>query len=196
VVKADLLSHLQIMKDFFLLANGEFYHFFVEESRSLMSLPPTAKADYEINLGPYMQTKVILGKEDDDTYKKFKFRMRSFSFNFKDFRIRDHLSCPGSVYQNRGTTTLRIAATRKSRRSGAIWHSFKQKIDAGFKSTFNFKIKNPVIFNSYGADNANMSIISSSPFGIADTPAKEFYREENNATPGLGRVSGVGRLIL
>jgi hypothetical protein len=50
VVKADLLSHLQIMKDFFLLANKEFYHFFAEESRSLMSLTPTAKADYKLNL--------------------------------------------------------------------------------------------------------------------------------------------------
>lgn len=92
VVKGDLLSHLQTMKDFFLLGNGEFFHFFVEESRSLMALPPTAKADYEINLGPFMQTKNILCKEDDEVVKKFKFRMRSFSFNFRDFRVRDHLS--------------------------------------------------------------------------------------------------------
>jgi hypothetical protein len=57
-----------------------------------------------------MQTKVILVKEDDDTYHKFKFRVRSYSFKFKDFRIRDPFSCPGYVCQNRGTTTLKIAA--------------------------------------------------------------------------------------
>lgn len=191
VVKADLLTHLQTMKDFFLLANGEFYHFFVEESRSLMSLPPTAKADFEINYGPYMQTKNILGKEDDETYKNFKFRMRSFSFNFKDFRRRDHLSCPGAVYQNKGTSTLRIAATRKSRRSGAIWHSFKQKIDTGFKSSFNFKIKNPIVLNAYGGvDAANMSIISSSPFGVIDTPMKSGFYQGEMVTPITNRISG------
>ena len=141
VVKGDLLTHLQTMKNYFLLGNGEFFNLIVEESRSLMALPPTAKADYEMNLGPFLQTKNILGKEDDDILKKFKFRMRSFSFNFRDFRTRDHLSCPGAVFQNRGTTTLKIAAIRKSRRSGAIWHSFKQKIDSGFKTSFNFKIK-------------------------------------------------------
>lgn len=197
VVKADLLTHLQTMKNFFLLANGEFYQFFVEESRSLMSLPPTAKADYEINLGPYMQTKNRLGKEDDETFKKFKFRMRSFSFNFKDFRSRDHLSCPGAVYQNRGTTSLRIAATRKSRRSGAIWHSFKQKIDTGFKSAFNFRIKNPIIFNSYGGgDNANMSMISASPFGVVDTPAKAgiYQGDREFVTPMSNRISGVSKI--
>jgi len=183
------------MKDFFLLANGEFYQFFVEESRSLMSLPPTAKADHEINFGPYLQTKNILGKEDDETLKKFKFRMRSFSFNFKDFRSRDHLSCPGSVYQGRGSTSLRIAATRKSYRSGAIWHSFKQKIDTGFKSAFNFKIRNPIILNSYGENVANMSMMSNSPFGMAETPAKSgFYNgERDHVTQMNNRISSVSQ---
>lgn len=194
VVKADLLTHLQSMKNFFLLANGEFFHFFVEEARSLMSLPPTAKADYEINQGPYKQTINKLGKEDDETFKKFKFRMRSFSFNFKDFRVRDHLSCPGAVYQNRGTTSLRIAATRKSRRSGAIWHSFKQKIDTGFKTTFNFRIKNPVVLNTYGGDKVNMSMMSESPFGIADTPAKSIYGGEM-ITPMSNRISHVSFIL-
>lgn len=185
------------MKDFFLLANGEFYQLFVEESRNLMALPPSSKADIEINQGPYLQTKNLLGKEDDDTFKKFKFRMRSFSFNFKDFRTRMHLSCPGAVYQARGSTSLRIAATRQSRRSGAIWHSFKQKIDSGFKSSFNFKIKNPIVINTLGGDIVNMSIISGSPFGIADTPAKSgVFGDRENITPFSNRISHVSILIL
>ena len=189
VVKGDLLTHLQSMKDFFLLANGEFFHFFVQESRSLMSLPPSSKADYEINQGPYLQTLNKLGKEDDELFKKFKFRMRSFSFTFKDFRKRDRLSCPGAVYQNRGTNFLRIGATRKSRRSGAIWHSFKQKIDTGFKTDFTFKLKNPIVANCLGVDNPNMSMMSGSPFGIVETPMKNMFGNEPSIPMMSNRVS-------
>lgn len=189
VVKADLLTHLKMMKDFFLLANGEFFHFFVEESRSLMSLPPSSKADYELYQGPYLQTLNKLGKEDDEMYKKFKFRMRSFSFTFKDFKTRDRLSCPGAVYQNRGTTSLRIAATRKSRRSGALWHSFKQKIDSGFKTTFSYRVKNPIVANCLGMSNPNMSMANESPFLIADTPMRNTLGANEFSAPMSNRVS-------
>lgn len=86
---------------------------------------------------------------------------------------------------------MKIAATRKSRRSGAIWHSFKQKIDTGFKSSFNFKIKNLIVLNSYGGDNANMSMMSSSPFGFAETPHKPGYSDRDHLQPQTNRISAV-----
>ena len=40
VEKASLLEHLQAIKQYFLLAKGEFYQHFLEEARPLMQLPP------------------------------------------------------------------------------------------------------------------------------------------------------------
>ncbi|KAF8392581.1 hypothetical protein HHK36_022926 [Tetracentron sinense] len=48
VVRADLNGHLKALKDYFLLAKGDFFQCFLEESRQLMRLPPrqsTAEAD-------------------------------------------------------------------------------------------------------------------------------------------------------
>ncbi|CAH9112581.1 unnamed protein product [Cuscuta europaea] len=48
VVRADLDGHLKALKDYFLLAKGDFFQSFLEESRQLMHLPPrqsTAEAD-------------------------------------------------------------------------------------------------------------------------------------------------------
>lgn len=50
--KADLIHHLSVLKDYFLLAKGEFYLVLIEESRNLLSLPPSAKAEFEFNQGP------------------------------------------------------------------------------------------------------------------------------------------------
>ncbi|KAH6555105.1 hypothetical protein KP509_1Z281100 [Ceratopteris richardii] len=65
VVHADLMGHLKALKDYFLLAKGDFFQCFLEESRSLMRLPPrpaTAEADLKI---PFQQAAVkTLGDED------------------------------------------------------------------------------------------------------------------------------------
>nr|GEU47565.1 gamma-tubulin complex component 4 homolog [Tanacetum cinerariifolium] len=48
VVRADLNGHLKALKDYFLLANGDFFQSFLEGSRQLMHLPPrqsTAESD-------------------------------------------------------------------------------------------------------------------------------------------------------
>ncbi|GFS39754.1 similar to GAMMA-TUBULIN COMPLEX PROTEIN 4 [Actinidia rufa] len=51
VVRADLNGHLRALKDYFLLAKGDFFQSFLEESRQMMRLPPrqsTAEADLMI----------------------------------------------------------------------------------------------------------------------------------------------------
>jgi gamma-tubulin complex component 4 len=52
VQKADLLKNLHVLKEYYLLAKGEFYLVLIEEARHLFSLPPSAKAEFEINTGP------------------------------------------------------------------------------------------------------------------------------------------------
>ncbi|GJU76034.1 gamma-tubulin complex component 4-like protein isoform X1 [Tanacetum coccineum] len=67
VVRADLNGHLKALKDYFLLAKGDFFQSFLEGSRQLMRLPPrqsTAEADLMV---PFQlaKTKTI---SDDDIY--------------------------------------------------------------------------------------------------------------------------------
>lgn len=65
VKKADLLHHLSVLKDYFLMAKGEFYLVLIEEAWDLLSLPPTSKAELEFNLGPLASTASWLALEDD-----------------------------------------------------------------------------------------------------------------------------------
>jgi len=41
VENANFLSHLQTMKDFFLLGRGELYLAFIDEANALLSVPPS-----------------------------------------------------------------------------------------------------------------------------------------------------------
>ncbi len=51
VVQADLMGHLSAIKDYFLLAKGDFYHNFLVEARDLMSMPPRPNfADADIHV--------------------------------------------------------------------------------------------------------------------------------------------------
>ncbi|GJN36006.1 hypothetical protein PR202_gb24829 [Eleusine coracana subsp. coracana] len=68
VVRADLNGHLKALKDYFLLAKGDFFQCFLEESRQLMRLPPrqsTAEADLMI---PF-QLDVIIWHESSTSQK-------------------------------------------------------------------------------------------------------------------------------
>ncbi|KAI8548998.1 hypothetical protein RHMOL_Rhmol07G0317000 [Rhododendron molle] len=67
VVRADLNGHLKALKDYFLLAKGDFFQSFLEESRQLMRLPPrqsTAGADLVV---PF-QLAAIKTISDEDKY--------------------------------------------------------------------------------------------------------------------------------
>ena len=52
VVKAELPVHLKQIKDYFLLAKGEFYTTFLGEAKQIMGLPPRTSAQDDLNLGP------------------------------------------------------------------------------------------------------------------------------------------------
>ncbi|MQM00369.1 hypothetical protein Taro_033104 [Colocasia esculenta] len=67
VIRADLNGHLKALKDYFLLAKGDFFQCFLEESRQLMRLPPrhsTAEADLMI---PF-QLAALKTVGDEDKY--------------------------------------------------------------------------------------------------------------------------------
>jgi len=53
VVKGDLLGHLRALRDYALLAKGNFYSNFIQESHDLMLKPPTVFSTRDVNYGPF-----------------------------------------------------------------------------------------------------------------------------------------------
>eukprot|EP00898_Chlorokybus_atmophyticus_P000917 jgi/Chlat1/1826/Chrsp138S02145 len=72
VVQADLPGHLQALKDYFLLARGDFFQCFMEESRALMRMPPRpATAQHDLNV-PFQQSALKSSAEDDKYFARVK----------------------------------------------------------------------------------------------------------------------------
>ncbi|XP_041021259.1 gamma-tubulin complex component 4 homolog isoform X2 [Juglans microcarpa x Juglans regia] len=83
VVRADLIGHLKALKDYFLLAKGDFFQCFLEESRQLMRLPPrqsTAEADLMV---PFQLASLKTISEEDKYFSRVSLRMPSFGFTVK-----------------------------------------------------------------------------------------------------------------
>lgn len=77
VVRADLNGHLKALKDYFLLAKGDFFQCFLEESRQLMCLPPrqsTAEADLMV---PFQLAAVKTISDEDKYFSRVSLRMPS-----------------------------------------------------------------------------------------------------------------------
>ena len=167
VVKADLMQHLKSIKDYFLLQKGEFYQTFLSDARHIMSLPPRSSAQDDLNLGPLQTTISKLRLEEDQMMNKFKLKLRSFSFIFRDFASLTGLIYDGDIRFDQQTNVLRITSTKNSSKSGCLWHSLKQRIDLGFKTSFAFKFVNPLIQSNLraGVAGANQSVVSGSFVG-------------------------------
>ncbi|OMO81948.1 Spc97/Spc98 [Corchorus olitorius] len=87
VVRADLNGHLKALKDYFLLAKGDFFQCFLEESRQLMRLPPrqsTAEADLMV---PFQLAAIKTIGEEDKYFSKVSLRMPSFGITMKSSQV-------------------------------------------------------------------------------------------------------------
>ncbi|CAK8572778.1 unnamed protein product [Lathyrus sativus] len=87
VVRADLNGHLRALKDYFLLAKGDFFQCFLEESRQLMRLPPrqsTAEADLMV---PFQLASLKTIGEEDKYFSKVSLRMPSFGITVKSSQL-------------------------------------------------------------------------------------------------------------
>ncbi|KAF7818194.1 gamma-tubulin complex component 4-like protein [Senna tora] len=87
VVRADLNGHLKALKDYFLLAKGDFFQCFLEESRQLMRLPPrlsTAEADLMV---PFQLAAIKTIGDEDKYFSKVSLRMPSFGITVKSSQL-------------------------------------------------------------------------------------------------------------
>ena len=73
-----------------------------------------------------------MGLEDDPQFKKIKFALRSFSFTYKSFSSLAGLTFFGDVDLSKHTNAFKITSSRNHIKSGALWHSLKQKVEMGF----------------------------------------------------------------
>uniref|UniRef100_A0A7N0TTA7 Gamma-tubulin complex component n=1 Tax=Kalanchoe fedtschenkoi TaxID=63787 RepID=A0A7N0TTA7_KALFE len=87
VIRADLSGHLKALKDYFLLAKGDFFQCFVEESRQLLRLPPrqsTAEADLMV---PFQMAALKTIGDEDKYFSRVSLRMPSFGVTVRTSRV-------------------------------------------------------------------------------------------------------------
>ncbi|GJW95929.1 gamma-tubulin complex component 4 [Tanacetum coccineum] len=87
VVRADLNGHLKAIKDYFLLAKGDFFQSFLEESRQLMRLPPrqsTAEADLMV---PFRLAVTKTINDDDKYFSRVTLRMPAIGTKVKSSKV-------------------------------------------------------------------------------------------------------------
>ena len=74
--------------------------------------------------------------------KKFGMTLRSFSFTYNNFSSLNGLACIGDVDLSSTNYAYKITSNKNSIKSGALWHSLKQKIENGFQTHFGFRFSN------------------------------------------------------
>ncbi|KAL1156407.1 hypothetical protein V6Z11_A08G089900 [Gossypium hirsutum] len=87
VVRADLNGHLKALKDYFLLAKGDFFQCFLEESQQLMRLPPhqsTAEIDIMV---PFQMAAIKTISQEDKYFSGVSLRMPSFGITVKSSQV-------------------------------------------------------------------------------------------------------------
>lgn len=144
VAKSGLLSHLNALKDYFLLGRGEFFQCFLDEANILMSRQPDSRAMFNINRGPFQDAAAKLGLAESPFLKRLSFQMSSPSFKFSEFQqanfpdstIGSGLICIGSTQL---TSNYLELCSQASGQRGAVWHSPRQVVDTGFSTQWAFR---------------------------------------------------------
>ena len=133
MIETGLSQHIISLKNYFLLARGEFILTFLQESFEIMSLPPRAdSAEHDINSGPFAQAQSAL--EEDIFLSRFRFSIKQSGFNYDDFSYISDLSQLASIRRIKNIIKLGIG-----RKIGAIWHNRKHPILPGFSSHITIK---------------------------------------------------------
>lgn len=87
VIRADLNGHLKALKDYFLLAKGDFFQSFLEESRQLMRLPPRQSAAEADLMVPFQLASIKTIGDEDRYFSRVSLRMPSFGLPLKSSHL-------------------------------------------------------------------------------------------------------------
>lgn len=64
VEESDLVGHLRIIKDFYLLGRGELFLAFIDQVQTLLSTPPTATTQHDVNTAFHQAARSVLFEND------------------------------------------------------------------------------------------------------------------------------------
>jgi gamma-tubulin complex component 4 len=136
--KSSLHSHILALKNYFLLARGEFILTFLQESADLLALGPSSTSiENDLNIGPFAQAQSSL--EEDPYLSKFRIKLKQSGFECKDFTKVADFSMLGS--SRRFNNVVKLGPGRKI---GTIWHNRKHPVLPGFSSGFTVKGSPPL----------------------------------------------------
>lgn len=151
VIKNNLLQHILALKNYFLLARGEFILTFLQESVDIMAIGPNLlTAEGDINAGPFAQAQSTL--EEDPYLAKFKVKLKQSGFECRDFSAISDFSLLGNW--RRINNIIKLGAGRKV---GTIWHVRKHPILPGFSSSISIKGTPPLNFSFILQSEKNIS---------------------------------------
>jgi gamma-tubulin complex component 4 len=69
VERARLPKHLRAVKDYFLLARGDLFQAFIDNTRGLLALPPSDTLDHDVN-EPFRRAALLAFAEDDEFFAR------------------------------------------------------------------------------------------------------------------------------
>jgi len=118
------MDHVELLRNMFLMTNGEFYQVLHEESRLIMSLPPTSTAEHQLNNFILPQTISRLKMDDIENYKRFSLKLNYNGFDYPKFENIKSLNIVGNVVQCKNNY-LRFQVMKNSKQSGSVWYSLK-----------------------------------------------------------------------
>lgn len=76
VEEADLIGHLRLLKDFFLLGRGELFLAFIDQAHGMLRAPPTVTTQHDVNMAFQHAARNVLF-EDESLLQKFQFTVET-----------------------------------------------------------------------------------------------------------------------
>ncbi|XP_013394474.1 gamma-tubulin complex component 4 [Lingula anatina] len=78
VEESDLIGHLRIIKDFYLLGRGELFLAFIDQSQGLLNPPPTGTTEQDVNMAFQHAARSVLF-ENEEVMQRFKLTVENKS---------------------------------------------------------------------------------------------------------------------
>lgn len=101
VHNTNLIEHLNSIRDYLLLGNGELFQLFIELSRPLMIQPIRVTSEQDIIFGPWLHASHVLDLDINDKYfHNFNLKIQTLSFNFNDNNNFNEICFAGIINQS------------------------------------------------------------------------------------------------
>lgn len=122
--QGEVKRHLENLKNYFLLAKGEFFQIFIEEGQSLFKNTPNKYSSNDINDKVFQNTLMRLNWGTDHPINDcLEFTMKQNGFDYKSFPNLNKLFAHGNMTHH--LDVIRFEANKKGESSACLWHTIK-----------------------------------------------------------------------